>query len=52
MNNLHSFYNDKITLYESQLAVLKKQLFASSMIRLIVFCIAAFAIYFFLVVLS
>ncbi|WP_339714446.1 DNA mismatch repair protein MutS [uncultured Kriegella sp.] len=47
MNNLHSFYNDKITLYESQLAVLKKQLFASSMIRLIVFCIAAFAIYFF-----
>lgn len=47
MNILHSFYNDKITLYESQLAVLKKQLFASSMIRLIVFCVAAFAIYFF-----
>ena len=47
MNILHSFYNDKITLYETRLAAVKSQLFNSSMIRLIVFGAAAFAIYFF-----
>ena len=47
MNTLRSFYNDKISLYESQLAIVKKQLFVSSMVRLGVFCAAIFAMYFF-----
>lgn len=45
MGNLTSFYNGEIEKYQALLAHIKKRLFASSMLRLVVFGISAFAIY-------
>lgn len=45
MQNLFSFYQDQIEKYSAQLSQVKKQLFASSMIRLAVFCLAFLGIY-------
>ena len=46
MQNLTDFYNNKISNYKSQLSQLKKQLYASSMLRLVIFCIALIGVYF------
>ncbi len=45
MQNLSSFYQGQIEKYSTRLSQVKKQLFASSMIRLAVFCLAALGIY-------
>ena len=47
MQNLSSFYTSEIEKYTQELSTIKKQLFASSMIRLCVFVLAIFGIYFF-----
>lgn len=47
MQDLLSFYQDQIQKYARELSKLKKQLFASSMLRLFIFLLAAFGIYFF-----
>lgn len=46
-NTLISFYTSKIEEFNTQLSKIKKTLFASSMLRLVVFVIAVFAGYFF-----
>ncbi len=46
MQDLLAFYNNQISNYESQLSQVKKQLYASSMIRLAVFCVAIVGVYF------
>jgi len=47
MQELISFYTQEIEKYTATLSTLKKQLYASSMLRLFVFCLAAFGLYFF-----
>lgn len=47
MKTLISFYTNQIKEYDVQLTKIKKQLFASSMLRLAIFCIAAIGFYFF-----
>ncbi len=46
MQDLTDFYNDQISNYESQLSQVKKQLYASSMLRLVIFCTAVIGVYF------
>ena len=46
MQNLTDFYNNQISNYKSQLSQLKKQLYASSMLRLVIFCTALIGVYF------
>ncbi len=46
MPQLTSFYTKQIEKYGAQLAQVKKQLFASSMLRLAIFCLSAVGIYF------
>ena len=46
MQDLSDFYNDQISNYESQLSQVKKQLYASSMLRLVIFCTAIIGVYF------
>jgi len=46
MQDLSAFYNNQISNYESQLSQVKKQLYASSMVRLVVFCAAVIGLYF------
>jgi DNA mismatch repair ATPase MutS len=46
MQDLTDFYNDQISNYESQLSQVKKQLYASSMLRLVIFCTAVTGVYF------
>ncbi len=45
MQNLFSFYTSEIEKYTQKLTKVKRQLFASSMIRLCVFVLAAFGVY-------
>ncbi len=45
MQDLTSFYTDEIKKYEAELSRINKLLFASSMIRLAVFCVAGLGIY-------
>ena len=45
MQDLASFYSNEIKKYGAELSRIKKQLFASSMIRLVVFCMAGLGIY-------
>ncbi len=45
MQDLTSFYNNEIKKYGAELSRVKKLLFASSMIRLAVFCVAGLGIY-------
>ncbi|WP_298502310.1 DNA mismatch repair protein MutS [uncultured Maribacter sp.] len=45
MQELISFYTQEIHKYKSKLTKIKKQLYASSMLRLFVFCMAALSIY-------
>ena len=45
MQQLTSFYGNEIKKYDEQLTRVKKQLFASSMLRLALFCISAIGIY-------
>lgn len=45
MQDLFSFYNDRITTYRAQLSGVKKRLYASSMLRLSVFLLSIFGIY-------
>ena len=47
MNDLTSFYRNLIEKYAAELLQIKKQLFVSSMVRLTVFCVLAFAVYLF-----
>lgn len=46
MQELTDFYNDQISNYECQLSQVKKQLYASSMLRLVIFCTAVTGVYF------
>ncbi|PKA97655.1 MutS-like protein [Flavobacteriaceae bacterium MAR_2009_75] len=46
MNELSSFYTAEIEKYEHRLASVKRRLYASSMLRLAIFCIAIVAVYF------
>ena len=46
MQDLTDFYNNQISNYQSQLSQVKKQLYASSMLRLVIFCIAVIGVYF------
>lgn len=46
MPELSSFYQTQIKKYQEALTKVKQQLFASSMVRLAVFCLAGLAIYF------
>ena len=46
MQELTDFYNDQISNYKSQLSQVKKQLYASSMFRLVIFCTAVIGVYF------
>lgn len=46
MQQLTSFYTKQIEKYGAQLAQVKRQLFASSMLRLTIFCLSAAGIYF------
>ncbi len=46
MQDLTAFYNSQISNYKSQLSQVKKQLYASSMLRLVAFCVALIGIYF------
>ena len=45
MQDLTSFYSNEIKKYEAELSRIKKLLFASSMVRLAVFCVAGLGIY-------
>ncbi len=45
MEELHQFYADQLAKYNAQLARVKEQLFASSMVRLLVFCAVALGVY-------
>ena len=45
MQDLTDFYNNQISNYESQLSQVKKQLYASSMLRLVIFCTAVIGVY-------
>jgi len=45
MQDLTDFYNNQISNYESQLSQVKKQLYASSMLRLVIFCMAVIGVY-------
>ncbi|CAM4102723.1 MutS-related protein [Zobellia nedashkovskayae] len=47
MQQLKSFYSGEIEKYTKELSQIKKQLFASSMLRLAIFGVAGFAIYWF-----
>ncbi|SIS81434.1 MutS domain V [Zobellia uliginosa] len=47
MQQLNSFYRGEIEKYSKELAKIKKKLFASSMLRLAIFGVAGFAIYWF-----
>ncbi len=47
MQDLLSFYNSRITEFKQELSKVKKQLYASSMARLVVFCLAVVGVYFF-----
>lgn len=47
MKQLLSFYNSRISTFENQLKSVKKQLFVSSMLRLLVFLIAVLLVYYF-----
>ncbi len=46
MNSLPEYYSHQITKYKTKLAAVKKQLFASSMLRLIIFVLSAVSVYF------
>ena len=46
MQDLTDFYNNQISNYKSQLSQVKKQLYASSMLRLVIFCTAVIGVYF------
>lgn len=46
MQELISFYTQEISKYNNELSRIKKQLYASSMLRLLVFCFATAGIYF------
>lgn len=46
MQDLTTFYNKQISVYSGELSQIKKQLYASSMLRLAVFFLAAFGVYF------
>ncbi|NNE76602.1 MAG: DNA mismatch repair protein MutS [Pricia sp.] len=46
MNDLNSFYKAQIQKYRVELSQIKKRLFASSMLRLTVFCLCVVGIYF------
>jgi len=45
MRDLNAFYTNEINKYGAELTRIRKLLFASSMIRLVVFCVAALGIY-------
>jgi DNA mismatch repair ATPase MutS len=45
MQDPNTFYKNRISIFEGQLSKVKKQLHASSMLRLAVFCIAVAAVY-------
>jgi len=45
MQDPRIFYREQITESKGQLAKVREQLYASSMVRLVVFCIAGFGIY-------
>ena len=45
MKDPNKFYTSQISIFEAQLAKAKSQLYASSMIRLTVFCLAGIALY-------
>lgn len=47
MNELLNFYNSRVVFFQNELAKTKKRLFTSSMLRLGVFLLAAFLVYFF-----
>lgn len=47
MQELISFYTQEISKHLDKLARIKKQLYASSMLRLLIFCIAIVGVYFF-----
>ncbi|MDR6300537.1 MutS-related protein [Mesonia maritima] len=47
MNSPHQTYQQKLTEYQQQLSRVKKKLFASSMVRLALFLLLAFLVYFF-----
>ncbi|MFX0555553.1 MutS-related protein [Maribacter sp. CXY002] len=47
MQDLFSFYKTRIAEFSHELSKIKKKLFASSMLRLVVFCMAAFGVYLF-----
>ncbi|MEO9891665.1 DNA mismatch repair protein MutS [Aurantibacter sp.] len=47
MQDLISFYQNQIEKHSEALEKFKQLLFASSMIRLVIFCVAGFALYFF-----
>jgi hypothetical protein len=47
MNNPSHFYKKQIEIHSEELQKIKKQLFVSSMIRLLVFLLACFGVYFF-----
>jgi len=46
MNHLLEYYNNQITTHKTKLTTIKKQLFASSMLRLIIFILVAIGVYF------
>jgi len=46
MQDLTDFYNNQISKFKSQLSQVKKQLYASSMLRLVIFCTALIGVYF------
>ncbi|MGB5499221.1 MAG: DNA mismatch repair protein MutS [Maribacter sp.] len=46
MQDTTAFYNSQISNYKSQLSQVQKQLYASSMLRLVIFCIAVIGVYF------
>ncbi len=45
MQDLYSFYKSQIQEHSTQLSLVKKRLFVSSMVRLAVFCLAVFGVY-------
>ena len=45
MEQLLSFYNDQIAIHQEQHSAVKKKLLVSSLLRLLVFSLAAFGIY-------
>lgn len=46
MQDPYSYYKNQISIFDGQLSKIKKQLYASSMLRLVVFCLAILGIYF------